>query len=65
MRQVRLLGLESRTNGLKVPCSNRLSYSPTTSLQGAAARTIARQNRRKPRWRGRNLAKIGRPMALR
>jgi len=54
-------GLVSRAgwkcvSGLKVRCSNQLSYSPTTILQGAAARATARQNGRKPRWRGRNRA---------
>ena len=32
--EVGLLGLEPRTNGLKVRCSNQLSYSPETILPG-------------------------------
>ena len=48
-----LLGLEPRTYGLKVRCSNQLSYSPTTILQGAAEQATGLQNGRKPRWHGR------------
>ena len=47
-RQVGLLGFEPRTYGLKVRCSNQLSYSPTTILQGAAEQATGPRNGRKP-----------------
>ena len=47
IRQVGLLGLEPRTYGLKVRCSNQLSYSPTTILQGPAGQATGPQNGRK------------------
>ena len=51
-----LLGFEPRTYGLKVRCSNQLSYSPTTILQGPAGQATGPQNGRKPRWHGRKQA---------
>ena len=48
IRQVGLLGLEPRTYGLKVRCSNQLSYSPTTILPALQNRATGPQNGRKP-----------------
>lgn len=42
-----LLGFEPRTYGLKVRCSNQLSYSPTTILQGPAGQATGPQNGRR------------------
>ena len=58
IRQVGLLGLEPRTYGLKVRCSNQLSYSPTTILQGPAGQATGPQNGRKPLESRRNSAHV-------
>lgn len=40
------LGLEPRTNGLKVRCSNQLSYGPTEILQAAGRPATMRRVKR-------------------